>query len=111
MKITKKQLTEIITESVQKYLNEVMGYNMKASDKKFISSWINGNLKEGDNNQRLSIEKGNILSGVMSNLARIKDMVLYYGYAYGNVSQTYINYIKKTAKQNGLTLKYSEKIY
>ena len=83
---------------IKKYLGEVSGYTLKAKDKKVILAFINGSTS-GDGNS-LHID-GDYLFGGMANSTtdyvakRNKDGSISVGKAYGNVSQTYHNFIKK----------------
>lgn len=79
-------------------VDEVMGYRLKAKDKKIIMAFING-ATSGEGNA-LWIE-GDFLYGPMQSTPRDavaqrgKDGTITPGIAYGNVSQTYINFINK----------------
>jgi len=80
------------------YLTEVMGYKIKTKDKKIILAFIDGATKgEGD---ALWIE-GDYLFGPSqskpSNAVAMRDSTgkVVTGHAYGNVSQTWKNFIEK----------------
>lgn len=90
---------------IEKYLgegevSEVMGYKLKAKDKKIILAFIKGATDgQGD---ALWIE-GDFLYGPMQSnpnsavAQRGKDGSITAGQAYGNVSQTWKNFINKNA--------------
>ena len=75
-----------------------MGYRIKAKDKKIIQAFIDGS-KKGEGNA-LWIE-GDYLFGPnqssSSNYVAMRDKkgTITTGHAYGNVSQTWINFIEK----------------
>ena len=79
-------------------IDEVMGYKMKAKDKKIIKAFIDG-AKDGQGDS-LWIE-GDYLFGPMQSTKkqpvaqRTKDGEIVTGQAFGNVSQTWKNFINK----------------
>ncbi len=85
---------------VDKYLtNEVMGYKMKPKDKKLVKAFIDG-ASEGEGNSLYIDDLGGgaaDLKGGMSGVIASRDAKGYItlGNAYGNVSQTWINFIRK----------------
>ena len=84
-------------ELLSKYLggeevSEVMGYTLKAKDKKIILAFIDG-AKNGEG-KALFID-GDELRAPMSVVATRKGGKIVPGIAYGNVSQTYLNFLKK----------------
>lgn len=81
----------------REYINEAMGYKLKAGDKKIIKAFITG-AKDGKGTN-LWIE-GDYLFGPMQYsttdfIAARKGGQIVVGRAYGNVTQTYINFINK----------------
>jgi len=80
------------------YITEVMGYTLKAKDKKLIKAFIDG-ATDGEGNA-LWIE-GDYLYGPMQSTTnnavayRDKKGKVTAGQAYGNVSQTWKNFIEK----------------
>ena len=82
----------------EKYLTEVMGYKIKTKDKKIIQAFIDG-ATDGEGNA-LWIE-GDYLYGPSQSspnsavAQRDKKGKVTAGQAYGNVSQTWKNYIEK----------------
>lgn len=84
----------------ENYLSEVMGYKIKAKDKKIILAFIDG-AKRGEGNA-LWIE-GDYLYGPSQSspksavAQRDKNGNVIAGQAYGNVSQTWKNFIQKNA--------------
>jgi hypothetical protein len=93
---------------IDKYLgkvDEVMGYKLKPKDKKVIQAFIDG-YKDGKGNA-LWIEGDYLFGPMMSSTSdyvakRDKDGKIHVGRAYGNVSQTYQNFIKKNTPKNWL---------
>jgi len=88
--------------NIRKYLlSEVMGYTIKPKDKKIIKAFIDG-AKEGEG-KALWID-GDYLFGPNQSTKdsavaqRGKDVKVTAGRAYGNVSQTWKNYVEKMSK-------------
>lgn len=83
---------------VEKYLGEVAGYKIKPKDKKIIKDFISGKTK--GQGAALWIE-GDYLYGPSQSTTsdpvamRGKDGQIVLGNAYGNVTQTWMNFIKK----------------
>lgn len=82
---------------------EVMGYKLKASDKKLIDKFVKGDA-DGDS-KNLSIEN-DMLTGPMRGTGqplatRDKRGFITPHEAHGNISQTWINYVRKAAKKEG----------
>jgi hypothetical protein len=82
----------------EKYLTEVMGYKIKAKDKKLIQAFIDG-ATDGEGNA-LWIEGDYLYAPMQSNPSnavaqRDKKGKITTGQAYGNVSQTWKNFIEK----------------
>ena len=104
-------LVPVTVESV----NEVMGYKLNARDKQIIDEFV---MKDFDAAMKLykngayyveKVSSGWALKGSMSGtLAAWIGDTLYYGQAYGNVTQTVINYVKKTAKYYKIQPQYKE---
>ena len=85
---------------VEKYLSEVMGYKIKTKDKKIIDAFIKG-AKEGQGDV-LWIEGDYLYTPNQSKPSnalaqRGKDGSITTSQSYGNVSQTWINYIKRNS--------------
>ncbi len=96
-------------------IKEVMGYNLKASDKKFIMEWLKGDKSIGDESKTGNAyidsgKRGEKFRGAMSTFAILDrpSNTLYYGDASGNVSQTWINMIKRTAQGLGFKVEYGD---
>lgn len=80
------------------YINEVAGYTIKAKDKKIILAFINGDKK--GQGKALWIEGDYLYGPNQSSTSdpvamRNKKGKITVGNAYGNVSQTWINFIRK----------------
>jgi hypothetical protein len=80
-------------------VNEVLGYKLKAKDKKLILAFIDG-AKDGEGKALYIDDPGNgttELKGGMAGVLATRDDKGYItiGRAYGNVSQTWINAIRK----------------
>lgn len=92
-------------------VNEVSGHSLKTADKKLVTLFVHGYWKEASNlkaSYRVEQENGAWkLKGGFGTYAMWKDGKLYHGQAYGNVSQTLINFITKTAKNAGITSTYT----
>lgn len=86
-----------------KYLgkvDEVMGYRMKPKDKKLVKGFIDGSLSSGEGNalyiDDLGAGKADLKGGMSGTIAsRDEKGHITLGQAYGNVSQTWINFIRK----------------
>ncbi len=90
---------------VEGEVSEVMGYKLKAKDKKLILAFIDG-AKDGEGNALYIDEIGNgtELRGGMSGTIATRDNKgdITLGRAYGNVSQTWINFIRKNTPKLSL---------
>lgn len=100
----KRQIEEFL-DSIEKdeSVDEVLGYSVKAKDKRIISAFVNGDT-EGEG-AVLTID-GDMLTAAYhgSNdpyATRDKNGKITVGTAYGNVSQTIVNAIRKAAKEAG----------
>jgi len=95
------RLKEIIREEII----EVSGYTLKPKDKKVFDEFLakNFNGTAIKKSQGFSVEStagGKVLIGSYTKIGFWKGDKLYiHNYAYGNVSQTYLNYITKAAKR------------
>lgn len=104
-------LREHIRKEVQKQLHEVMGFTLKDSTKKAIRDFLYQEFdgKYLSKNQNIGVDDvagGYMLTGSWTNYAYWKDDELtIHNQAYGNVSQTYLNFIRKLAKQMGIPFK------
>ncbi len=76
-------------------LNEVMGYRMKPKDKKLAMAFISGDAKDGDEGATLFVDGDELRSGMSTIATRDAKGNITPGTAYGNVSQTWINFIRK----------------
>lgn len=97
MKLYEKYLDK--KENKENLVNEVMGYKIKPKDKKIILAFINGATR-GEGNS-LWIE-GDYLYGPYQStpnnaVAQRANGKIITGQAYGNVSQTWKNFIMKHA--------------
>lgn len=76
-------------------VSEVMGYTMKPKDKKLAMAFISGDAKHGDEGKGLFVDKNELRSGMATIATRDKKGYITLGTAYGNVTQTWINFVKK----------------
>lgn len=92
-------------------IKEVAGFTLKDSTKKAIRDFL---YQEFDGkylakNKNISVDDvdgGYMLTGAWTNYAYWKnDELSIHDQAYGNVSQTYLNFIRKLAKQMGIPFK------
>lgn len=80
------------------YLNEIVGYKMKVKDKKIIKEFINGcGSGSGDS---LWIEEDYLYGPYIQNTGdfiamRNEDGEIVLGMAYGTMSKTWIDFVKK----------------
>lgn len=89
-------------------VSEVLGYSLPDSDKRLIRSFLN---KEQDpkDGKNLFIDDGNISSGWSKDLTTwVGDNKIKIGPASGNVSQTFVNAIKREAKAQGIQIEESK---
>jgi len=92
---------------IEKYLGEVSGYTIKAKDKKVIMAFINGDKK--GQGKALWIEGDYLYGPSQSSTSdpvamRDKKGNIVLGNAYGNVSQTWMNFIKKNTPKMMLSV-------
>jgi len=80
---------------VESEVNEVMGYKMKPKDKKLAMAFIDGDAKDGDEGNVLFVDKNELRSPMATIATKNKKGYITLGTAYGNVSQTWINFVKK----------------
>jgi len=80
---------------VESEVNEVMGYKMKPKDKKLAMAFIDGNTKDGDEGNILFVDKNELRSGMATIATKDKKGNITLGRAYGNVTQTWVNFVKK----------------
>jgi hypothetical protein len=97
MNLVDKYLDDKEVEETKEKVDEVMGYKMKSKDQKIIKAFIDGATK-GDG-KALWIE-GDYLYGPSQSstkdyVAKRDGNYISVGTAYGNVSQTWINYVRK----------------
>jgi len=106
---------EWVSKGDKTSINEAQGYRIKQSERKFISSFVSGDLSVGDSSPKEILEIDNTNYGNRSNRECIKMTTIgravigeidwktgkaYLGNAYGNISQTYINAFKKDVKNS-----------
>jgi hypothetical protein len=83
-----------------KPVNEVAGYALKDGDKRVVKAWIQNKPAESKWLSSDGTELRASGSGVMAKWANNKPFV---GGAYGNVTQTLVNFIRKELRREGMT--------
>ena len=90
---------EIMGHVDEREISEVSGYTLKAKDKKVILAFIKG-YREGKGNS-LWIEGDYLFGPAASNssnyIAKRDGAIISTGRVFGNVSQTYMNFIRKNS--------------
>ena len=82
----------------KQFINEVSGYTMKAGDKKIIKAFVDGDT---DGKGKVLWIEGDYLYGPMQSskkafvAKRDSSGKITTGMAYGNVSQTWLNFVNK----------------